>query len=454
MVQTSEEASVIVLGNEGLFQYINEFILKKDEELDRDTLTDVTSPLADISVMKRTARTLRKVGILSLALLRDCNLHDETLVPDAQLLQWTPGKRAILADEDQAFDWLSKGWIIKELRLKRDGKTVERVHYRMGYLLYIYLQKQAAEVQQEQESWLKTYHAEIKSVLEKWNSVQNQLHDRAALLSPLISHVSASLQWTNEELRQSDALSSSWGMPKRMRFLQFVLAFLSISIHQEVFDWKEIGAQYLGDIGGSKAFDRDKDEFLHALEQWSTQPAAMFGLISPGQITPFYFAGHLSGQWSSYQPGPVHALTDLSIGQDQYRTNASTLWLVENRGILTRIAAERDFVKESGLFIACVDGHIRSSHRRLIHQLLRNSRIVQVLLWSDYDEDGLLISREMMDIVTAREHLTIKWITHDHRVVTSWLTYQSYMTDLLQKTRLEQEQVLGDAEEWRRWINL
>lgn len=137
MVQTSEEASVIVPGNEELFQYINEFILKKDEQLDRDTLTDVTSPLADISVMKRIARTLRKVGILSLALLRDSNLHDETLVPDAQLLQWTPGKRAILADEGQAFDWLSKGWIIKELRLKRDGKTVERVHYRMGYF-YIF----------------------------------------------------------------------------------------------------------------------------------------------------------------------------------------------------------------------------------------------------------------------------------------------------------------------------
>lgn len=76
-----------------------------------------------------------------------------------------------------------------------------------------------------------------------------------------------------------------------MRFLQFVLAFLSIAIHQEVFDWKEIGAQYVGDIGGSKAFDRDKDEFLHALEQWSTQPAAMFGLISPDRLRPSTLQG-------------------------------------------------------------------------------------------------------------------------------------------------------------------
>lgn len=161
----------------------------------------------------------------------------------------------------------------------------------------------------------------------------------------------------------------------------------------------------------------------------------------------------MSGQWSCYKPGPVHALTDVSIAMDQYRTNATTLWLVENRGILTRIAAERDFVESLGTLVVCVDGHVRSAHRRFIQQVIQNSSITQVLLWSDYDEDGLLISGEMAAVVDGH-NLTVKWIAHDHRVIQSWSGYYDYMKELLQRDKLEQEQVLGGVKEWRQWIEL
>ncbi|MNJ46628.1 hypothetical protein D3C77_417630 [compost metagenome] len=233
----------------------------------------------------------------------------------------------------------------------------------------------------------------------------------------------------------------------------FTLAIIDIASDKELYDWKEIGARYYGEIGGSKAFDADKEEFIAILEEWTSKPVSMIGLISLGKITPLFFAGHLIGQWSSFLPGPVHSLTDLSIAQDQYRTNAKKLWLVENRAILTRMAAERNFVQDTSSLIICVDGHLRSSHKRFIQDVLQHSGIEQVLLWSDYDADGFLIAEEMTKVVSGYVR-TLKWVCHDHQIMMSWPEYAQYMKELLVQKRLEQEQVLGGGADWKRWINL
>lgn len=431
---------------ESVFSYISQYILKSGEQLDADDISIVSS-VVDIGIVKRTARTFRRVGILTLLL--EEHSQDDKQVPDTSLLKWSPGKRAILEDDAQVFEWLNKGWIMKEMRFMRDGKTIEQVHYRMGYRLFLFLQKQTEQERQERIRQFESYRQDAQNVL---GDLVLEKKERVDLLSPLYRHVSASIRWAVGELAESDLFPSSWNAVKRIKFLYFVLAFISITSYKEVFDWKEIGANYYGGIGGSKAFDAYKDEFIKVLEQWGGQTIEIFGMISPGKITPLYFAGHLSGQWSCYHAGPVHALTDLSIAQDQYRTDATTLWLVENRGILTRLSAERSFLQETSSLIACLDGHLRGSHKKLIHQLLKNSCIRQVIFWSDYDEDGLLIAREMVETVSVYP-LTLKWICHDHKVMKSWSEYQQYMTALLQETRLEQEQVLGGSKDWIRWIN-
>jgi len=428
---------------ENIFSYVSQYILKNGEQLDTN-YTRITS-LVDVDIVKQTARTFRRVGTLTLSL--DAYAQEDAQIPDIPLLKWTPGKRAIL-DDLQAFEWLNKGWIMKEMRFKQDGKTIERVHYRMGYRLFVYLQKKTDREHQEKIRQFANYQLDAQKVL---RGLVFDDKERAVLLSSLTCRVSDSIYWKIEELAESDLFPLSWSALKRIKCLIFLLAFIMISNHKELFDWKEIGAQYYGGIGGSKAFDDYKDEFICVLEEWSGQSAEILGMISPGKIIPLYFSGHLRGWWSCFQAGPVHALTDLSIAQDQYSTDATTLWLVENRGILTRLSAERNFLRETGSLIVCVDGHLRSVHKRFIHNLLKNSCIRQAIFWSDYDKDGLLIAGEMVEAVSVYP-LTLKWICHDHKVIKNWSEYQQYMGALLQEVCLEQELILGKAKDWRRWI--
>ena len=432
--------------DDNIIQYITQYLLKSGEQLQPNSSVTFSNDVVDIPIVKQTARTFRKVGLLTFAL----KWPDNNSSPDITLQKWTINKLASLQDEVQAFDWLSQGWIIKEIRFKQDERTIERVKYRMGYRLFTYLNQQALKDRQIVIDQLKNYQKKAMIFIEEQGDHQT---DRTTMLSPLLNRIEFSSQWIIEELEASEWFPMNWGTVKRIRYLVFILALIDTAIGQELFDWKEIGARYYEEIGGSKAFDADKDEFITLLEEWMGKPVSMIGLISLGKIVPLFFAGHLIGQWSSFLPGPVHSLTDSSIAQDHYRTNARILWLVENRAILTRMAAERNFVQDTRSLIVCVDGHLRSSHKRFIQNVLQNSGIEQVLLWSDYDEDGLLIAQEMTEVV-GDDALTLKWICHDHQIMTSWPVYYQYMKELLLQNRLEQEMVLGGGEDWRRWINL
>ncbi|UQZ34851.1 Toprim sub domain-containing protein [Paenibacillus sp. PK3_47] len=429
-----------------LIGFLTQYILKSGEQLDAAYLETTKADIADVVIYRRTARTLRKVGMITLKL--DGHLLQAEDAPDPVLMKWKPGKRAILEDEVQAFEWIDAGWIMKELRFRQDGKTVESIRYRMGYRLFQFLQQHADAEQQEERQQLERFQLQALNLLDTPEFI-----DYRAQVHLLVERISASSFWTFEELEQSVWFPRTWSITKRISFLHLSLALIQLAGQKEMFDWKEIGAGYYGMIGGSKAFDNHKDEFIALLEEWSEVPALSLGLVSLGKITPLYFAGNLTGEWSSYRAGPVHALTDLSIARDQYSTEATTLWLVENRAVLTRISAEHHFVQDTASLIACVDGHLRSSHKKFIQQVLKSGSIKQVLLWSDYDEDGLLIAGELADAVMDFP-VTVKWICHNHSMITSWQEYQEYMKALLLTTRLEQEQILGGAGEWRRWIHL
>ncbi|MBT2765383.1 DUF2399 domain-containing protein [Paenibacillus sp. ISL-20] len=425
--------------------YLSQHILKSGEQLDPPNDREVAPFLIDMDMIRKTARTFRKVGVVTVSVEDWSNDQSE---PDRSLLKWTIGKRAVLPESQQTFQWLREGWIMKELRFQRDGRTVDQIYYRMGFRLFSYLYQKADQKHSEHVQQLSRYQDEAQLLLDSLI-----FHDpnRSALLSTLKHRISESLGWGLEELVATRWFPLNWNIPKRIKFLTFCLAFLKITSSKNVFDWKEIGSYYYEVIGGSKAFDLYQHDFIMNLENWSECSADSMGYISSGKITPLYFAGHLSGTWSVFLPGPVHALTDLSISQGQYHTNASILWLVENRGILTRMAAEADFVADTGSLIVCVDGHLRTSHRIFLMKLLAQSNLKQVILWSDYDEHGLMISREMADVVSSFS-LRTKWICHNHAVVTRWSDYEQYMGILLQASRMEQEQIVGEAEEWKRWI--
>lgn len=119
---------------EDVIVYIIQYFIKKDDCLEIPR-TIVESSIIDLDIVRKTARTIRKVGIISVA--RESSVVDTP--PDQKFLRWTVGKRATLDDNQQTIDWLHQGWILKEVRLKNDGKSVERIYYRMGFLLYLYL---------------------------------------------------------------------------------------------------------------------------------------------------------------------------------------------------------------------------------------------------------------------------------------------------------------------------
>lgn len=402
-----------------IIKYITQFILKSGEELDREHPT-INNFLYDIKIIKRTERTYRAVGQLTIS-LKDSN----TKLKDK--LSFTKGKKIKVDDSARkTFTLLEDGWIIKEIRYEKDERTVKSMQYWMGYNYY------QLELQQhtQKEEKLNQEFQEIKgNILQIVDTKLFQyLHEKIVELN-------------------MDELPKSWKQEKQFKFLYFIHAFLQISSIKDSFDWKEIGANYYQKIGGSKEFDKYKSEFIEQLEEWTMIPLSELGLTSLGQIVPVFFSGELSGRYSKYEYGPVHALTNISIAKEELVTTTTTLWLVENRAILTHMAST-NFLQESNSLVLCVDGQVRSAHRNTIKQLLENSTINQVIIWCDYDDAGLIIAREIMGNVSEKA----KFILPNQEIVTKWECFEAYMIEFLKTSEMEQEQMMGGVEQWRKWI--
>ncbi|WCK55176.1 DUF2399 domain-containing protein [Aneurinibacillus sp. Ricciae_BoGa-3] len=432
--------------------YIEKFILKSTEQLELINPSPSDSPFTEVNIIKQTQRTFRITGVLTLG-SNVTNSDDESPDDELKNMKLAPGKKVKLDDHDPTtLRWMESGWIIKEIRFKNDGKTIDSMHFRMGYRLYNYEQVQAQKkkdaLEQQFESW-KLGTASLEHTPEHHFSPR-----RNKGIQSLLTTIDQLNRLALHELEISTLFPYKWSIPKRLKFLHFVLAFLQLCLTKTDFDWKEIGASYYKKIGGSKEFDPNKEEYIATLEEWAQCPAAYLGLTSLGKITPLYFSGEIEGHYSSYHFGPVHALTDLSIAEEEYATTAATLWLVENRAVLTRFTAEKDFIKQTNSLVLCVDGHLRTSHKQCIHQLLKNSALHQVIIWSDYDPDGLQIAKELYTAVSQHGTLNVKWITHNHQVITNWQQYEDYMLAFLKHHQAEQEQVTGGVEDWRKWIGL
>lgn len=430
----------------GEIDFIQEYMLKKGEQLDF-SLTD--SPFIEVKIIKQTERTYRLKGLLTLAKnIDELKMVDEELIK----LGLSPTKKLQLEDHDpKTIKWFEQGWIMKELRFKKDGKTPNFQQYRMGFRLYNYQQEQLRAKEEKLNEEFTKWKDSSRLLVQ--NSPQFQSRNRQDGIQSCQTMIGELLHYDISELNGSSYFSTKWSTLKKLKYLHFLSAFLQLCLQKEEFDWKEIGASYYKEIGGSKQFDTYKEEFIDQLENLTQCSVVILGLISLGKITPLYFSGQITGHYSSYQFGPVHALTDLAISEEEYATDTTTIWLVENRAVLTRMAAEKNFIHDTNSLVVCVDGHVRSSHKRCIVQLLKNSRIQQIMIWSDYDLDGLQIAKELYITVSQYHQLPIKWITADSNVIKSWKEYEEYMQELLKNKNMEQEEMLGGASEWKKWIN-
>lgn len=434
-------------------QYIEKYILKNGERLDlKKNQTSNDSHFSDVQIIRETERTFRVVGLLTL--LGNVDLETNVVIDEAlQKGKLTPTKKLHLKDNDpNTLRWLEQGWIIKEIRFKKDGKTQDLQQYRMGYRFYKHLQ----DLQRAKEEILKQEFSRIKTKFLLINQPQSdqvsKQRDRG--IQACVGFISKISILDLLQLKDSANFPLKWPINKRLKFLHFLIAFLQICFRKKEFDWKEIGANYYKEIGGSKEFDQNKEEFINQLEVVSECNAALLGMTSLGKITPLYFSGQITGRFSTYSFGPVHSLTDISIYQDEYKTSSSTLWLVENRAMLTRIASETNFLENTHSLMLCVDGHVRSSHKHCIVSLLTNSNIKQVIIWTDYDPDGFLISKELYETISKQEFaIKIKWISAEQEVLVNWDEYEGYMQTFLETNRVEQEEILGGAEVWIKWVH-
>lgn len=428
---------------DSLFKYIKDFILKSGEELEWIQHTN-ENVLTEVKMIKRSERTYRVLGLLILSIQTP---QKEEMLIDQELeaIAFTTRKKVSLDDRARlTFKWLEQGLIIKEVRFEKDEKTVRTSHYRMGFRLYQYEQvKLQQKLEQTHNEFLN-----IKCDLITMCGSKSDNHHRNLGMQNIFKVIN---QIKPNELNSSLHFTKAWPLRKRLKYLHFVHAFCQLSLQKEEFDWKEIGAAYFQTIGGSKQFDSYKQEFLDHLEKWTNIPVDELGLISLGQISPVFFAGELTGKYAVYHWGAIHALTHIAIATEAYKTKAKTLWLVENRAILTRMAAGQ-FLQETNSLILCIDGHLRSAHKNAISQILSNSKVEQIMIWCDYDLDGLHISREIHRVVYQYNKFGIKWVLPDQQVTVDRDQYEQTVTKFLVHNKMEQEQILGGEEQWKSWI--
>ncbi|MGE7113134.1 DUF2399 domain-containing protein [Lysinibacillus sp. NPDC047702] len=394
-----------------VIDFIHQVVLKAGEKIDK---VEDQGSIQTLTVVKQSARIYKKVSQIKVTKQPS---YEIDIPQELMKYKFSPkAKRQLDEPFETIHNWLQAGWVIREICYHVDGISVKDDVYRMGPN-YIYALEQCKNKEQQQ------YELQLEQLWRQAEVLQMTKQFRSALSIEL--------------------LPSQWSRVKQFKFMQFCIAFYQLTQQKDLFDFKEIGATYEDRIGGSKMFDQEREEFLAHLAQLGID-APSYGLVSSGKIVPIYFAGHAQSEIATYQLGAVHATTDNAILQTTYTTASTTLWLVENRAILTRMATESAFLRESQSFVLCLDGQIRSAHKQFIKQLL-NSSIQQVLIWTDYDGAGLTIAKNAINLLTC----SYKIIGRNSQIFTDIVSYEQW----LQHENLhEQEQQLGGVKEWKMWI--
>ncbi|MFB5760915.1 Toprim sub domain-containing protein [Paenibacillus medicaginis] len=342
---------------------------------------------------------------------------------------------------------------------------MKRSVYVMGYVLsLLHTQRREAE-RAEMSGQLDHLYAEARRLYDELPHALILSKQQRLAIEKLTQYMEVLIEALREACHLvslepiSQAMDMNWRSSKQIRYVHFLLALCSIRMKTGQFDWKEIGAAYFGQIGGSKVFDKDKKDFLDKLERAVDMPLSYLGLVSTGAITPIYFAGALQTGDLNYPQGYLHATTDLTVYELEMATSCRNIWLAENRALLTRMCSDPNFLVESESLVIGLDGQLRSGHRKLVHDIIQHSpSIEQVLVWCDTDQAGLLIAASVRKILDHFPLQSVKWIltppdTRQARIFNSWEDYESQLQATIEHNRpTEQEEFLGGRELWTTWI--
>lgn len=427
--------------------FITSNFLRLNEEMDEYGLKDMGSGFFEVPIVKRTAKRRRKTREILL------NAQGTTSPMELQKLSKnftsTGVKRNWTNEEGDPL--VQSGALMRLIDFRNDEKSIKDMYYVMGYELYQFIKEKEKGEQEELNNELQTLmnrYDEFKEVPTLENMTQERL-SYLLKIQDLFEQIISSVHKDNFKI------PSNWRKNKQILFLHFLLAFYLQIKTKSQFDWKEIGANYYSKIGGSKKFDSVKKDFLDLLEELDFPPVSIAGLLSLGTITILPFSGPLVGSMSQFQYGTVHSLTDHEVFSDQFSTTATNLWLVENRGIITRFAYEKDFLKNTNSLVIGVEGQLKSSVKRLIRMVSQSESINQIIIWTDYDEAGLMIAKHIYELLLKErnQNAIIKWIVPEQpRVANDIPSYEQITKEFLSKNKAEQEEKMEGVDEWLRWI--
>lgn len=473
-------------------EFIRLNYIKKNWELELDSLR-ISEAGYEVDVYQKSARNRRRVGRFTGGLMHNgeysLNNYELSGLPEKVVkLFYSPGVRKTSREvlrqavtESMLQEWVAHGLLMRRVLYDTDGRTEKRTEYLMGHKLYSYMERQKWSNDREMEvrsaEWSSRLQTAYTILIQRLESnVDNQ--SGAAANTPLYYRTlfGSFIQEVAEGLSKSATLhdiaqvlqcsDESWTNKKVQLYADFVVALTEIAATQSQFDWKEIGARYYREIGGSKRFDLHKTAFVGALDERLGFPLHLIGLWSHGAVTPIYFAGELSGTDDFHYPqGFLHATTDLTVFRTRFRTNCHHLWLVENRAVLTRMAAEGDFLQVANSLAVGLDGQLRSGHRKLIEDVLRYSpQLKQVLVWCDADPAGFIIAKHVHELLSVVPGLKAKWIVAErdavhrgdsYKEIYDWGSYEAEMSCRLGAEELsEQEAEMGGVKRWIQWLEV
>ncbi|BCG58605.1 Toprim sub domain-containing protein [Paenibacillus sp. URB8-2] len=451
--------------------------LSKGTELEPGTLSE-SGRSFEIDIFRTGSRTRRRIGKITGG-HADTGLSHEKNVPEAlERLFHSPkvrkGERELLReiqDESLCSGGLAEGWIMRKDLYGSDGKTVVRTEYVMGYTLYLHLERKKSRTREREKQTIANWNARLGAILNERNTVKIDLagEENRHLLWNFIEDIAAKIEHCTVVKEVSEVIwnkEQPWQGRKLEFYVDFIIALAEIAAARAHFDWKEIGARYYREIGGSKRFDPYKVEFLEEAEEQIGCPLPLLGLCSAGTVTPIFFAGELSGSGGfAYPQGFLHVVTDVTVWRTEFQTVCRTLWLTENRAVLTRMSAEPDFLRKSGSLIIGLDGQLRSGHRKLIKDVLAGSESIrQIIVWCDSDRAGLTISRNVQALLQMAAPVAVKWILPDSLnrkdnpagcVFRTWDAYEAEaLARLDRRLAGEQEAEMGDTDSWNLWMEI
>lgn len=111
--------------------------------------------------------------------------------------------------------WLDEGWIVKEVRLKTDGKTVDSQCYRMGYTYYRFLEEQKLMEHQTRQDELMT----LKNTFEQIDITSAETAIKSMIYERIRERFLSVCR--PDALIQSELFEKAWPDQKRIKFCLF-----------------------------------------------------------------------------------------------------------------------------------------------------------------------------------------------------------------------------------------